>query len=212
MRIEVVSVSAISDGAEMIVSVSISDGWGRTEKRKFLIFTEQYLELEIRKGSIIDEAKFDKLDEFSKNCRAVRKGADLLAYSASSRMRLVQRMRSKGIDKESAERAAEQLEKIGLINEEVDVERQVATCLKKLWGRRRIFGDLCAKGYERSLIEAEILKIDDETIVQNCVALLNKKHKTIPDDPEVRKKIVASLVRYGYTFSEIKEAFRIIQE
>ena len=212
MRIEVVSVSAISDGAEMIVSVSISDGWGRTEKRKFLIFTEQYLELEIRKGSIIDEAKFDQLDEFSKSCRAVRKGVDLLAHSASSRMRLVQRMRSKGIDKESAERAAEQLEKIGLINEEVDVERQVATCLKKLWGRRRIFGDLCAKGYERSLIEAEISKIDDETIVQNCVALLNKKHKTIPDDPEVRKKIVASLVRYGYTFSEIKEAFRIIQE
>ena len=212
MRIEVVSVSAISDGAEMIVSVSISDGWGKTEKRKFLLFTEQYLELEIRKGSIIDEAKFDQLDEFSKSCRAVRKGVDLLAYSASSRMRLVQRMRSKGIDKESAERAAEQLEKIGLINEEVDVEHQVATCLKKLWGRRRIFGDLCAKGYERSLIEAEISKIDDETIVQNCVALLNKKHKTIPDDPEVRKKIVASLVRYGYTFSEIKEAFRIIQE
>lgn len=212
MKIEVISVSAVSEGAEMIISVSISNEDNKTEKRKFLIFTEQYLELGIRKGQVIDEETFDKIEELSKKCRAIRKGVDLLSYSASSKVRLAHRLRSKGIDKESAENAAEYLEKMGIINEEADVERQIASCLKKLWGKRRIYRELCAKGYDRTLVEAEISKIDGEILVQNCVACFRKNHKILPEDPEVRKKIVASLVRYGYTFSEIKEAFRIIQE
>ena len=210
MRIEVVSVSALSEGAEMMISVSISDGEGRAEKRKFLLFTEQYLELGIRKGSLIDEVTFDKLEEFSKYWRAIKKGTDLLFYSASSRVRLAQRLRSKGIDKESAENAAEHLEKIGLINEEADVERQVASCLKKLWGKKRIYRELCAKGYNAEIVGNNVSLIDEETMVQNCATLIRKKYRTVPDEPNERRKVVASLVRYGYTFSEIKEAFRRI--
>ena len=196
----------------MLVTVLISSDEGRTEKRKLLLFTEQYLELGIRKGSVLDEVAFDKLEELSKKCVAVRKGADLLSYSASSKNRLAQRLRAKGIDKESATSAAEHLKKIGLIDEEVDVERQVSSCLKKLWGRRRIYRELCAKGYDRSIVEAEVSKLDEKLMVENCVALLAKKHKTIPDEPNERKKIVASLLRYGYTFSQIKTAFKLIEK
>ena len=212
MKIEVISVSAVSEGAEMLISVFISDGDGRSEKRKFLIFTEQYLELGIRKGRIIDEETFDKLEELSKKCRAIRKGSDLLSYSASSKVRLAHRLRSKGIDKESAENAAEHLEKIGLINEEADVERQVTSCLKKLWGKKRIYRELCAKGYSGDIVGENISFVDEETLVQNCATLIKKKYRVIPDEPNEVKKIIASLVRFGYTFSEIKEAFRIIQE
>ena len=212
MKIEVISVSAIGEGAEMVISVSVSDGDGRIEKRKFLIFTEQYLELGIRKGQIIDEETFDKIEELSKKCRAIRKGSDLLSYSASSKVRLAHRLRSKGIDKESAENAAEHLEKMGLIDEEADVERQVASCLKKLWGKKRIYRELCAKGYNSDIVSENISLIDEETLVQNCATLIKKKYRVIPDEPNEAKKIIASLVRYGYTFSEIKEAFRRIQE
>ena len=212
MKIEVISVSAVSEGAEMIISVSVSDGDDKREKRKFLIFTEQYLELGIRKGQIIDEETFDKLEELSKQCRAIRKGADLLSYSASSKVRLAHRLRSKGIDKESAESAAKHLEKMGLIDEEADVERQVASCLKKLWGKKRIYRELCAKGYSGDIVGENISFVDEETLVQNCATLIKKKYRVIPDEPNEVKKIIASLVRFGYTFSEIKEAFRIIQE
>ena len=212
MKIEVISVSAVSEGAEMIISVSVSDGDDKREKRKFLIFTEQYLELGIRKGQIIDEETFDKLEELSKQCRAIRKGADLLSYSASSKVRLAHRLRSKGIDKESAESAAKHLEKMGLIDEEADVERQVASCLKKLWGKKRIYRELCAKGYSGDIVGENISFVDEETLVQNCATLIKKKYRVIPDEPNEVKKIIASLVRYGYTFSEIKEAFRRIQE
>ena len=42
--------------------------------------------------------------------------------------------------------------------------------------------------------------------MKNCMLLLKKKHRTIPDDPAIRKKIAGSLVRYGYTFDEIRYA------
>ena len=95
--------------------VTISDDAGNKERRKLLIFTNQYLELGLRKGMILDEDTFDALEKCSRECLAIRKGSDLLSYSASSKVRLVQRMRSKGIDKESAIGAAEHLEKMGLI-------------------------------------------------------------------------------------------------
>ena len=38
MKIEIISVSALSEGAEMLLSVRMDNGEGRSEKRKFLIF------------------------------------------------------------------------------------------------------------------------------------------------------------------------------
>lgn len=212
MKISIISVSALSEGAEMLITLSIEDGNGRREKRKLLIFTESYLELGLKKGDTVDEDTFDRLEELSRRCVAIRKGSDLLSYSASSKVRLAQRLRGKGIDPENARAAANRLEEMGLINEELDVERAVQACLKKLWGKKRIYRELSAKGYEHDIIARELETIDEDTLVDNCVTLLQKKHKTFPKDPEVRKKIVASLVRYGYSFSEIKQALIIIEK
>lgn len=210
MKIEIISVSALSEGAEMLLSVRMDNGEGRSEKRKFLIFTEQYLDLGIHKGSILSEEEFDLLEEASKRCVAIRKGSELLSYSSSSRVRLSQRLRKKGIDRESAEFAAEHLESLGMINQEADVEGAVRSYLKKLYGKKRIYRELCAKGYDRDIISRELECIEEEVLVENCVSLIKKKHKSFPDDPETQKKMVASLVRYGYSFNEIKKALIII--
>lgn len=212
MKIQIISVSAISEGAEIVLTLLISNDDGKREKRKILLFTEQYLELGVRKGSIIDEDTFEKLEEMSKICKAMRKGSDLLSYSASSKVRLAQRLRNKGVDKESASIAAERLGEMGLINEEHDVEHLVSSCVKKLWGKKRIYRELCIKGYERDLVSAELSKIDDELWVENCLALFRKKHKTFTDDPAVQRKIIVSLARNGYSFDEIKRAIEIIIE
>ena len=170
------------------------------------MFTEQYLELGLSKGMTIDERVFDELEEISRRCKAIKKGSDLLSYSASSERRLAERLKSKGIDKESAEFAASQLKKMGAINEAHDVERAVNGYIKKLWGKKRIYRELCAKGYEREYISSALDEIDNEVFEQNCIALFKKKYKILPSDPAEQKKIIASLVRYGYTFAEIKKA------
>lgn len=210
MKIEIISVSAMSEGAEMLVTLELSDDNGNKEKRKILLFTNQYLELGLRKGILLSEDDFDTIEKYSKECLAIRKGSDLLSYSSSSRKRLVQRLRSKGIDRESAESAALHLKELGAINEELDVDRQVELCLRKLWGKKRIYQDLLAKGYEKEYIENALADITKEQMIANCTLLLQKKHKTIPSDPLVRKKIAGSLSRYGYTFDEIKSAFEMV--
>ena len=212
MRAEIVSVTALSEGAEILLTVRLSDGEGRQEKRKFLLFLEQYTELGLCRGAELDEETFERVEEYSRRCVAMRKGSELLSYSASSRVRLAHRLRQKGIDRESAQYAAEQLESLGLIDEDADVERAVASYLKKLYGKKRIYRELCAKGYDRDVISRELSAIDENTLVENCVALFRRKHKIFPPEPEDQKKIIASLVRYGYGFAEIKRALEIIDE
>lgn len=212
MKIEVTALAPISDGSEIMLTLSILGDGGKSERRKFLLFTEQYLELGLFRGAVIDEDTFEKIEELSKKCAAIRKGSDLLAYSSSSRVRLAQRLRSKGIDRESAEDAAAHLQRLGAINERADIERLIQSGLKKLWGKRRIYRELCAKGYERDIISDELSKIDEQTLVENCAALLEKKHRGCEATPEAQKKAVASLVRYGYTFSEIKQALLMIKK
>jgi SOS response regulatory protein OraA/RecX len=211
MRIEIISVNAMSEGAEMLLTLQISDDDGHKERRKFLIFTNQYLELGLKKGTILNQDAFDAIERCSKECLAIRKGTELLSYSSSSRKRLVQRLRNKGIDRENAESAAEHLANIGAINEECDVEHQVDLCLKKLWGKKRIYRELLTKGYEKEYILLALEGITKEQMIENCTLLLQKKHKTIPEDSNVLKKIVGSLVRYGYTFDEIKCALEIVK-
>ena len=207
MDIKIISVNAMSEGAEILLTVAISDG-GKAEKRKLLIFTEQYLELGLSKGALLDEEGFDTLEKMSKQCKAIKKGSDLLSYSASSERRLAERLKSKGVDRESAEFAASRLKKMGAINEAHDVERAVNGYIKKLWGKKRIYKELCTKGYGREYITAALDEIDGDVFDQNCVILLKKKYKILPSDPAEQKKIIAALIRYGYSFSEIKKAMQ----
>lgn len=205
-----ISVNAMSEGAEILLTLQISDDDGNKERRKILLFTNQYLELGLRKGMLIDTETFDNIERCSKECLAIRKGSDLLSHSSSSRKRLVYRLRNKGVDRESAENAAQYLQEVGAINEPLDVERQLDLCLRKLWGKKRIYQELLSKGYEKEHILNALENITKEQMIENCVLLLRKKHKSIPDESDVRKKIAGSLVRYGYSFDEIKCAFEIV--
>ena len=61
MKIEITSVSALSEGAEMLLTVRIDNGDGRAERRKLILFTEQYLELGLCRGAMLDEELFDRI-------------------------------------------------------------------------------------------------------------------------------------------------------
>ncbi len=212
MKIEIISVTSLDGGAEMLLSFKLTGEDGRCERRKLLVFTDTYLESGFCKGSVLSETEFEELEQTSRACLAIRKGSDLLSYSPSSKVRLSQRLRRKGIDRESADTAVKRLEELGFINEEQDVERAVHGCLKKLWGKKRIYRELCAKGYERNIVEAALAELDEELMVENCVALINKKVRKMPQDAEVQKKIIASIFRYGYSSSEIRRALEIVYD
>ena len=208
MRIEIVGVSAQADGAEVLLTVAITDDDGiRTQKRKLAIFTEKYVDLDLRRGALIDEDTFDMLDQLSRQCRAIKKGSELLSYSSASKSQLVRKLKMRGFEKEDAEHAADFLESAHVIDEGRDIERLVALCLKKLWGRKRIYCELVKKGYDKSEVADAIAEVSPDEFVAGCVRLIKKKVGQVPADPVEKKRLVAFLTRYGYSFSEIREAF-----
>lgn len=208
MKIEIIGVCAQSEGEQILLTLKITDDDGvRTQKRKLLIFTDKYIDLGLRRGEVIDEETFDTLEEAARTCRAIQKGSDLLSYSSASKVGLIRKLRMRGFDKESAEQAASFLESAHLIDEQGDVRRAVDSYLRKLWGRKRIYCELVKKGYDKGDVADAIGDVGLERFVENCASLIKKKVREVPRDPVERKKLVAYLARYGYSFSEIREAF-----
>ena len=208
MRIEITGARAQGEGEQILLTLTISDDEGvRTQRRKLLIFTDKYIELGLRRGDVIDKDTFDVLEDAAKTCRAIQKGSDLLSYSSASKAGLARKLRQRGFDGDSARRAADFLEAAHLIDEQSDVCRAVESYLKKLWGRKRIYCELIKKGYSKGDISAAIEEIELDRFTENCATLIRKKVREVPRDPVERKKLVAYLVRYGYSFSEIREAF-----
>lgn len=208
MKFEIIGVCAQSEGEQILLTLNITDDEGvMTQKRKLLIFTDKYIELGLRRGDLIDRDTFDILEDAARTCRAIQKGSDLLSYSSASKAGLVKKLRMRGFDREIAQQAADFLESAHFIDEQGDVRRAVDSYLKKLWGRKRIYCELVKKGYDKNDVAETVESVEFEQFVENCATLIRKKVREVPRDPVERKKLVAFLSRYGYSFSEIREAF-----
>ena len=181
-----------------------SDG-ERTQKRVLSFPEGRYFELKLRRGEISKEL-FDQLENESKECAAYRRGVGILAYGANSRRALERKLRQKGFDGESAHSAVEKLNSDGYINETEDAVRLAESCVRKLWGERRILAHLREKGYGSEATEAAKEALSEVDFTANCRKLTEKKYGSLPKEKTDAEKIIAALVRYGYTLSQIKNA------
>ena len=66
--------------------------------------------------------------------------------------------------------------------------------------------ELSAKGYPREVIEAALDEIPEEDFLRALHVIIDKKYGEVPTDPQEKQKMVLSLLRMGYSGSEIKEA------
>ena len=121
------------------------------------------------------------------------------------------KLRSKGFSPDTAAEAAAYLVALGYINERKDAEREAERCVAKLWGRRRIAAALYEKGYSEGAVRGAMELLDRVDFDEQCSALIRKKFGGVPDEPRERQKLFAALVRYGYSPSEIKNAFRAFE-
>ena len=209
LEISVSSIRTRNEGAEMEVTVVMGNGTVR-DVRKLVILTEQYCELNPKKGPISEE-QFEALETASRLCGALQSGQSALSYGSASVLHLACKIMKKGYSKEEATAAAERLQALGLINENSNLEAEVNKCLRKLWGARRIQSHLWTKGFSKKTLESLPLLLEDVDFPANCAALISKHHASLPADPDAQKKLFASLVRYGYSAQEIRQAFRLVQ-
>ena len=210
LKITVRYLRAQNDGAEVSVGVQIESGEHR-EQKNLLLTMQQYCEWKICKGEISEET-YDRLEEASRFCYALRCGENLLSYGSNTRQMLARKLMQRGYSKDVSERAAERLQEMGLLNESEDLRREVEKCLRKLWGRSRISTHLWSRGFGEEAMELFPQTLEEVDFAANCAALIEKHYGGLPKDQPEQKRMMAGLSRYGYSFGEIREAFRILSE
>lgn len=210
LKITIESIRAQKNGEEMQITAVIENGSAR-DVHKLVILTEQYCALKPKKGAITEE-QFDALETAARLCGALRSGQSALSYGSASVLHLTQKIMRHGYSKEEALAAAERLRDAGLINEDDQLAREVEKCLRKFWGARRIQSHLWAKGFSKETLSALPSLLEPVDFAENCAALIRKHYGALPQDPADRKKLYASLARYGYSPEEIRAAFRLIQK
>ena len=209
MQIEICSLSAAGED-EIAVSIEMRAA-DRSEKRRLVIPSEIYIELGLAKGECSREL-YDALEREAEIYTAYRRGLAILGYGACSKRMLISKLISKGLDRSIAGIAVEKIESRGYIAEDASARREAERCAAKLWGESRIRAHLNSKGYGKDAVDDAMFSLEDAGVdfEENCVRLVESKCKCIPTDKLAMQKLIASISRYGYSLSEVKNAINAV--
>lgn len=207
MKLEISSIRAINAGEEVKINFLTVGDNGQTERTSLIIPSKQYLSLKLAKGEC-DTELYDELARLAEIWSAVKRGTSLLSVSTCSEKALRVKLTSKGYDREIAEEAVKELVSLGLMNPFDDAFREAQKQFAKLRGKKRIAAELFAKGYSAESVRHALNKLDlsNADFVAGCRRLIEKRYTELPREPHERQKLYATLMRYGYTSSEIKKA------
>lgn len=202
----ITEITPMEGGAWMSVTLVTRAAEEKPVRRYIHLLPEQYRVLSPAVGEVT-LAYAETLEEAGKLCDAIRKGMELLGYGAMSRRRLIQKLTARGFGRETAEEAAAYLSDHGAFCEETDAIRFAEQGVRKLWGPRRIRDDLYARGFPTDVIAVAMDALEDVDFVENCGRVI-VKHGGIPRKQDEIKKMIAALMRLGYTSGQIREALR----
>ena len=112
-----------------------------------------------------------------------------------------------------AEAAVEYLCSHGCINEERDAQMLAETLAnRKLYGKNRIRKELFAKGFEEAVIRGalDMLDIDFAELCARRIASMGG----LPcfEERAAKQKAIAALMRYGFSYDDIREGTRRLSE
>ena len=155
---------------------------------------------------ITDEELHELLAASDAN-RAKEKALYLIAHRDHSKKELVDKIR-RTASQEAAEKAADRMEEIGLIDDR-DYARRYASELfqRKYFARKRVEYELKQKGIDPDFIEELLEELEPEPVGQ-IGALVERKYLRALDDERGRRRTVAALQRLGYRWEDIRRALK----
>lgn len=164
--------------------------------------TQTLLEHRIDIGREFDDEELHDLIESSNERRAKEKALWLISYRAHSKKELRDKI-SRTCDRQSAEKAVERMEELGLVNDRDYAERCAQTLIfTKHMSKRGAAMELRRKGIESEIIDEVLddIEVDEREQIQ---AVIERKYPKI-DDEKIRRRAVAALQRLGYGWEDIK--------
>ncbi len=215
MKILLYAVNPISGGEETELCFELSDG-EHIEKKKLIITAEMFFELGFPHfpcGKVeISCGKLDEIEYLAEKTAAIKRGLYILSFADNTKKSLVRKLILKGFSREIAADAADHLEKAGFINETEAAKalsRDMAE--KKLYGPRRIAAALYEKGFSRDAVDRamEELNADFHIICGKRIEAMGGK--SLFADKAQKQKAVASLMRYGFSYDDIREGLKLLK-
>ena len=209
MKIEIVSIIPTSGGKEVELTVETSEVY-KMNTYRYTLSREACERLGVMVGEISRENMKVVLREEEKY-RATKKAFDILAFGRNSARTLALKLRHRNFSPAIADEVVALLVEKGYIREDEDVVREAEACVNKYWGMRRILMHLHQKGYDTAAINVAKEYLSEIDFAETCAELIRKEFGTLPKDEAARNRVIASVVRYGYSMTEVKNAAKLIE-
>lgn len=166
--------------------------------------TQTLLENRFDVGRDIDDEELHEIISLSNERRAKEKALWLISYRDHSKKELADKIR-RTCDEDSAQKAVDRLEELGLVNDEGFARRYAEQLIfSKHMSKRGVSYELSRKGIDKELAQ-EILEDIDVDENEEIKAILEKKYRNL-DDEKTRRRAVAALQRLGYGWDSIRRA------
>ena len=164
--------------------------------------TRTLIESRFDVGKDIDDEDLHEIIRLSNERRAKEKALWLISYRDHSKKELADKIK-RTCDEESADKAVERMEELGLVNDESYALRYAQKLIfTKHMSKNAVVYELAQKGIDKELA-AEILEEIEVDSSEQIRIIIDKKYKNISDE-KIRRRAVAALQRLGYRWEEIK--------
>lgn len=164
-----------------------------------------------KKGMQIDDEQLYNLITASNERRAREKALYLLSHRDHTKKELIEKIKQI-TDKQAAEKAAERMEELGLVDDEAFARRYAKELLfRKRFSKSRTEYELTKKGIDKDLIE-ELLEELEADPKEQILELILQKYLHAIQDEKGKKKTVMALQRLGYRWEDIRSALKEIAD
>lgn len=197
----------------------ISSQKGRGTKIHLLIDGEYKITTDIEFWSInsvadgtdLSEEEWEELVSAVNYRKAFNKCADYLSRRSHSEKELLDKVIKGGVDRESAVKAIERFKELGYINDrDFAFEYTEYLLNSKRYSLNRVKQELYYKGISKDIISEVIDGIETDQ-AQTVINIINKSYVRKLNEEGGREKVIAALMRRGFSYSDIKEAFNRLE-
>ena len=176
----------------------------------FTVDETYFLSMGIWNGKEVDDDELEEIKQTVSVRRAYNYAVSLLSRRDHSERELMTKLTQKGYA-EGAEEAISKLKDSGYVSDERFARLYVRELqILKKYGKRRIEQELFRKGVDREIIR-EVLD-ETEFAQDELVSLIERKYGRYLSDEKGLQKTINGLLRMGYSYGEIRDALRVINE
>ena len=167
-------------------------------------------EAALKEGDEISEEKADFLEDTSDELRCKNRAMYYLSGADYSVSALKKKLFTAGFCEPYVSKTVARLSELKLLDDTRYCKRFVEYSREQNLSEREIKEKAKLKGIPYDIIK-EVLEENEQDEVQRIVNLLCKKYLNKLEDEADAEKVIASLARKGFKFSDIRSALRLIE-